>query len=78
MVQAGQKVAGKAADAIGDEAANYAEKLWERLRPGSSRSPPPRRRSRKSPTHPEDEDALGALRIQLRKLLEEDRRSRPT
>ena len=32
VVQAGQKVAGKAADVIGDEAANYAEKLWERLK----------------------------------------------
>ena len=39
VVQAGQKVAGKAADVIGEEAANYAEKLWERLRPGVESKP---------------------------------------
>ena len=39
VVQAGQKVAGKAADVIGEEAANYAEKLWERLRPGVEQKP---------------------------------------
>ena len=39
FVQAGQKVAGKAADAIGDEAANYAQKLWDRIRPGVEQKP---------------------------------------
>ena len=72
VVQAGQKVAGKAADVIGDEAANYAEKLWERLRPGVESKPAAQEAVEEVAAHPEDEDALGALRIQLRKLLEED------
>jgi len=72
VVQAGQKVAGKAADAIGDEAANYAQKLWDRLRPGVEQKPAAQEAVEEVAAHPEDEDALGALRIQLRKLLEED------
>lgn len=72
VVQAGQKVAGKAADAIGDEAANYAQKLWERLRPGVESKPAAQEAVEEVAANPEDEDALGALRIQLRKLLEED------
>jgi hypothetical protein len=72
VVRAGQKVAGKAADAIGDEAANYAQRLWERLRPGVEGKPAAQEAVEEVAKNPEDEDALGALRIQLRKLLEED------
>jgi hypothetical protein len=72
VVQAGHKVAGKAADAIGEEAANYAQRLWERLRPGVEAKPAAQEAVEEVAKSPEDEDALGALRIQLRKLLEED------
>ena len=72
VLQAGHKVAGRAADVIGDEAANYAEKLWERIRPGVEQKPAAQEAVEEVAAHPEDEDALGALRIQLRKLLEED------
>ena len=72
VVQAGQKVAGKAADAVGEEAANYAQKLWDRIRPGVEAKPAAQEAVEEVAAHPEDEDALGALRIQLRKLLEED------
>ena len=72
VVQAGQKVAGRAADVIGEEAANYAEKLWQRLRPGVESKPAAQEAVEEVAKNPEDEDALGALRIQLRKLLEED------
>jgi hypothetical protein len=72
VVQAGQKVAGRAADVIGEEAANYAEKLWQRLRPGVESKPAAKEAVEEVAKSPEDEDALGALRIQLRKLLEED------
>lgn len=72
VVQAGQKVAGKAADVIGEEAANYAERLWERLKPGVEAKPAAKEAVEEVAKNPKDEDALGALRIQLKKLLEED------
>jgi hypothetical protein len=72
LVRAGQKVAGKAADTLGDEAAKYAQALWERLKPGVERKPAAQEAVEEVAANPEDEDALGALRIQLRKLLEED------
>jgi hypothetical protein len=72
VVQAGQKVAGKAADVIGEEAANYAEKLWQRLRPGVESKPAAKVAVEKVAKSPEDKDALDALRIQLEQLLAED------
>ena len=72
VVQAGQKVAGKAADVIGEEAATYAEKLWQRLRPGVEAEPAAKEAVEKVAKNPEDEAALGSLRDQLEKLLEED------
>ena len=72
VVQAGQKVAGKAADVIGEEAANYAEKLWQRLRPGVESKPAAKEAVEDVAKNPKNEDALGALRNQLTKLLEED------
>jgi Ser/Thr protein kinase RdoA (MazF antagonist) len=72
VVQAGQKVAGRAADVIGDEAASYAERLWERLRPGVESKPGAKEAVEDVARSPEDPDALAALRNQLKKLLEED------
>ena len=72
VVQAGQKVAGKAADVIGEEAATYAEKLWQRLRPGVESKPAAKDAVEDVAKNPENEDALAALRRQLTKLLEED------
>ena len=72
FVQAGQKVAGRAADAIGEEAANYAEKLWQRLRPGVESKPEAKEAVEEVAKSPEDKEALDALRSQLEQLLEED------
>jgi hypothetical protein len=72
VVQAGQKVAGRAADVIGEEAATYAEKLWERLKPGVESKPAAKEAVEDVAKNPKNEDALGALRNQLTKLLEED------
>jgi hypothetical protein len=72
VVQAGQKVAGRAADVLGEEAANYAEKLWQRLRPGVESKPAAKEAVEDVAKNPKNEDALGALRNQLTKLLEED------
>jgi hypothetical protein len=72
VVQAGQKVAGRAADVFGEEAANYAEKLWERLKPGVEAKPAAEEAFEKVAKSPDDKDALDALRSQLEKLLEED------
>jgi hypothetical protein len=72
VVQAGQKVAGRAADVIGEEAASYAERLWERLKPGVEAKPGAKEAAEDVAKSPGDEDALGALKNQLKKLLEED------
>ena len=72
VVQAGQKVAGRAADVIGEEAATYAEKLWERLKPGVEAKPAAKEAAEDVAKSPEDKAALGALENQLKKLLEQD------
>jgi hypothetical protein len=72
VVQAGQKVAGRAADVLGEEAASYAERLWERLRPGVESKPAAKEAVEDVAKTPEDQDALASLRNQLKKLLEED------
>ena len=72
VVQAGQKVAGRAADVLGEEAATYAEKLWERLKPGVEAKPAAKEAVEDVAKSPEDKASLGALENQLKKLLEED------
>jgi hypothetical protein len=72
LVKAGEKVVDKAADAVGDEAFTYARALWERLRPKVEAKPAAEEAAEEVAERPDDDDALGALRLQLRKLLEED------
>jgi hypothetical protein len=74
LVKAGEKAVEKAADAVSDEAFKYARALWEKLRPGVDAKPAAKEAAEEVAAHPEDEDAVAALRLQLRKLLEEDTR----
>ena len=73
LVRAGEKAVEKAADAVGDEAFAYARKLWEKLKPGVEAKPAAKEAAEEVAARPDDEDALAALRLQLRKLLESDR-----
>lgn len=73
LLKAGEKAVEKAADAVSDEAFTYARALWEKLKPGVDAKPAAKEAAEEVATHPDDEDALAALRLQLRKLLEEDR-----
>lgn len=72
LVKAGEKVAEKAADAVGDKAFEYAKALWEKLKPGVDAKPAAKEAAEEVAAHPDDEKAIGALEIQLRKLLEND------
>jgi hypothetical protein len=72
LVKAGEKVAEKAADAVSDEAFTYARALWEKLKPGVDAKPAAKEAAEEVAAHPDDSKALGALEIQLRKLLEKD------
>jgi hypothetical protein len=72
LVKAGEKVVVRAADAVSDEAFTYAKALWERLRPKVEEKPAAQEAAEEVAARPDDDDALAALRLQLRKLLEED------
>jgi transketolase len=74
LVKAGEKAVEKAADAVSDEAFKYARALWEKLKPGVDAKPAAKEAAEEVAARPDDEDALAALRLQLRKLLEEDTR----
>lgn len=72
LVKVGEKVVEKATDAVTDEAFSYARALWEKLKPGVDAKPAAKEAAEEVAERPGDEDALAALRLQLRKLLEED------
>jgi aldehyde:ferredoxin oxidoreductase len=72
LLQAGEKVVGRAADAVADEAFSYAKALWDRLRPKVGEKPDAQEAAEKVAARPDNEDALAALQAQLSKLLEED------
>jgi hypothetical protein len=72
LVKAGEKAVEKAADAVSDEAFKYAKALWDKLKPGVEAKPAAKEAAEEVATHPDDDDALASLRLQLRKLLEQD------
>jgi hypothetical protein len=72
LVKVGEQAVGKAAEAVSDEAFSYARALWERLKPKVDEKPAAQEAAEDVAARPDDEDALAALRLQLRKLLEED------
>lgn len=72
LIKAGEKAVEKAADAVSDEAFKYARALWDKLQPGVEAKPAAKEAAEEVATHPDDDDALASLRLQLRKLLEQD------
>ncbi len=72
LLKAGEKAAEEAGRKLGAAAWEQAQALWARLRPKVEARPAAQEAVADVAAHPQDEDALAALRLQLRKLLEED------
>jgi hypothetical protein len=72
LLRAGEKAAEEAGSRLGEAAWERAKALWARLRPKVEAKPAAQEAAQGVAANPQDPDALGALRYQLRKLLEED------
>jgi hypothetical protein len=68
---AGQEAA-KTRRKAGEQGFEQAKALWEKLRPKMEARPAALEAAADAAAHPDDEDALAALRLQLKKLLAED------
>jgi len=69
---AGQEAAKALGKKVGEQSVDQAKALWEKLRPKVEAKPAALEAAQDAATHPDDEDALAALRLQLKKLLAED------
>jgi len=69
---AGQEAAKKLGEKAGEGGFEQAKALWEKLRPKIEARPAALEAAQDAAAHPDDEDALAALRLQLKKLLAED------
>jgi hypothetical protein len=69
---AGQEAAKKLGEKAGEQGFEQAKTLWEKLRPKMEARPAALEAAQDAAAHPDDEDALAALRLQLKKLLAED------
>jgi hypothetical protein len=72
LIDTGKDLAKDAVAKIGGEAIQLARSLWDKLRHKLTDRPAAQEAVKDVAAAPDDEDARGALRIQLRKLLESD------
>ena len=72
LLDIGGRVAQEAVDAAGDEAVGFARRLWEKLRGKVEAKPAAQEAAHDVAEHPDDDDLRAALRVQLRKLLDDD------
>jgi len=70
LIAAGGKVVEKVGGAAGDAVVVEAKKIWARLVPHVEKQPALLEAAQEVAARPDDGDAEGALRVQLRKLLE--------
>lgn len=68
----GEQAAEEAGQRLGAAAWEHAKALWGRLRPKVESKPALQEAVQDAATDPQDEDAIAALRLQLKKLLAED------
>ena len=69
---AGQEAAKALGEKAGEQSLDQAKALWDKLRPKVEAKPAALEAAQDAATHPDDEDTLAALRLQLKKLLAED------
>ncbi len=69
---AGQEAAKKLGEKASEQGFEQAKALWDKLRPKVEANPAALEAATDVAAHPNDEDALAALRLQLKKLLAED------
>jgi len=69
---AGQEAAKKLGEKASEQGFDHAKALWDKLRPKVETRPAALEAIQDAADHPDDEDALAALRLQLKKLLAED------
>ncbi|MDX6405100.1 MAG: hypothetical protein QOH70_2555 [Blastocatellia bacterium] len=76
LINVGEKVAEEAGKKLGEQAGGgaweTAKALWSRLRPKVETKPASHEAVHEVVSNPKDEDALAALRLQLKKLFAED------
>jgi len=72
LVKAGEKAAEMAAQEIGKEGWEKAKALWQRLWQGREEKEAVAEAVQEVINHPKDEDAVAALRLQIKKVLSED------
>ena len=63
---AGQEAARKLGEKAGEQGFEQAQALWDRLRPKMEARPAALEAAQDAAAHPDDEDALAALRLQLK------------
>ncbi|MBI3742362.1 MAG: hypothetical protein HY257_11490 [Chloroflexi bacterium] len=69
---AGKSAAKELGKKFGADAWEYAEKLWESIHPKFADKPAAQEAVEEFANNPEDADAQAALRLQLRKIFQED------
>jgi len=72
LLNIGKQAGAQAAEALGSQAGQLATRVWERLSGKVASKPSAQEAVEDVAAQPEDEDALGAFRRQLRKILEDD------
>jgi hypothetical protein len=72
LLASGQKAVEEIGNEAGGDAWRAAKLVWERLRPKIEARPAALEAAQDVASSPTDEDALAALRVQLKKLLTED------
>ncbi len=72
LLKIGTQAGAQAAEAIGSEAGQLATRVWERLGGKVENKPAAKEAAEDVAAQPDDQDAQAALRVQIRKILEED------
>lgn len=72
LIIAGEKAAGEVGKKFSEKSWNFANILWKRLRPKLDEKEASREAADELAKVPEDQDAQGAFRLQLKKLLGSD------
>lgn len=72
LLNIGGRVAQETVEAVGEDAVGLGRRIWDKLRGRVEEKPAATEAVNDVAERPDDEDRQAALRIQLRKLLEED------